>query len=312
MAFTAKDVMKLREMTGAGMMDCKKALTDTDGDFDKAIEKLRERGVAVAAKKAGRIASEGAVAAFTSEDGKVSALVEINCETDFVGKGDVFHALCDNVAKQVVLNNPADVDALLAQPSLSYNGTVTEQVNSVTQATGEKVAIRRFMRTEIEMGRIETYIHMGGKIGVMLTVKTGKDLSSNEEFTTACHDIAMHIAAFGPKYTYNCEVPAEEVAKEKEILKAQIMNDPKNSSKPAQIIEKMLDGRLAKMYKEVCLIDQDFVKDNTITIAGLIAKLAKANDTEISIVKFDRFVMGEGLEKKNEDFAEEIAKLSAK
>ena len=213
---------------------------------------------------------------------------------------------------QVAKNNPADVDALLAEKSLSYDGTVTEQVNSVTQATGEKVAIRRFIRTEIEQGRIETYIHMGGKIGVMLTVKTGKDLSANEEFTTACHDIAMHIAAFGPKYTYENELSAEEVAKEKEILKAQIMNDPKKANKPAQIIEKMLEGGLAKMYKEVCLINQDFVKDPSVTIAGLIAKIAKANDTEISIVKFDRYVMGEGLEKKNEDFAEEIAKLSAK
>ncbi len=312
MAFTAKDVMKLREMTGAGMMDCKKALSETDGDMDKAVEKLRERGVAVAAKKAGRIASEGAVAAYTSADGKVAALVEVNCETDFVGKGDVFHALCDNVAMQVAKNNPVDVSSLLEEKSLSYDGTVTEQVNSVTQATGEKVAVRRFIRTEIEQGRIETYIHMGGKIGVMLTVKTGKDLSSNEEFTTACHDIAMHIAAFGPKYTYENELSADEVAKEKEILKAQIMNDPKKANKPAQIIEKMLEGGLAKMYKEVCLINQDFVKDPSVTIAGLLAKIAKANDTEISIVKFDRYVMGEGLEKKNEDFAEEIAKLSAK
>lgn len=309
MAFTAKDVMKLREMTGAGMMNCKKALTETDGDMDKAAEYLREMGVTIAAKKASRIASEGVVAAYTSADGKIGALVEVNCESDFVGKGDVFHGLCDDLAKQVALNNPASSDELLAQNSLTYAGTVTDQINSVTTATGEKVAFRRFIRSEVE-GKVETYIHMGGKIGVMLTVKTGKNLNDNEEFNTACHDIAMHIAAFGPKYTYNSEVPADEVAKEREILNAQIKNDPKRANKPAQIIEKMIDGGIAKMYKEVCLIDQDFVKDNTVTIAGVIARLAKANDTEISIVKFDRFVMGEGLEKKTEDFAEEIAKLS--
>ena len=307
-AFTAKDVMKLREITGAGMMKCKEALTATDGDFDKASEYLREMGVSIAAKKASRIASEGAVAAYT--DGKVGALVEVNCETDFVGKGEVFLGLCQSLAKQVVECNPSSNEELLASKSLSFDGTVTEQINSVTTATGEKVALRRFTRSEVE-GRVETYIHMGGKIGVLLTVKTGKDLNDNEEFKTACHDVAMHIAAFGPKYTYNEEVPAEEIEHEKEILRAQIMNDPKKANKPAPIIEKMLEGGVAKMLKEVCLIDQDFVKDPSVTIAGLFAKLSKELGTEISVVKFDRFVMGEGLEKKSENFAEEIAKLSS-
>ncbi len=311
MAFTAKDVMKLREITGAGMMKCKEALTATDGDMDKAAEYLREQGVAIAAKKASRIASEGAVAAYTSADGKYGALVEVNCETDFVGKGDVFLGLCADLAKQVAETNPATNEELLAQNSQAYAGTVNEQINAVTTATGEKVAFRRFVRSEVD-GRVETYIHLGGKLGVMLTVKTGKDINDNAEFVTACHDVAMHIAAFGPKYTYNEEVSAEEIAHEKEILHAQILNDPTKASKPAQIIEKMVEGGVKKMLKETCLIDQDFVKDPSITVKGLFERLSKSIETEISIVKFDRFVMGEGLEKKSEDFAEEIAKLSGK
>lgn len=309
MAFTAKDVAKLREITGAGMMECKKALTHTDGDMDKATEYLRERGVSVAAKKAGRIASEGVVAAYMSEDGKIGALVEINCESDFVARGDVFTTLGKEIAEIVAKNNPANNEELLA---MAMNGnTVLGCINDTTAKTGEKISFRRFVRHEIPCGCQEAYIHMGGKIGVLLETETGADINGNEEFRTMCHDIAMHIAAFGPRFIYNDEVPAEEVAHEREILKAQAMNDPKNANKPAAVLEKMTEGRIGKFYKEICLIDQDFAKDPSITISALVAAQAKKLGTTITLKRFTRFVMGEGLEKKNENFAEEIAKMSS-
>ncbi|MBQ7224591.1 MAG: elongation factor Ts [Clostridia bacterium] len=311
MAFTAKDVAKLREQTGAGMMDCKKALTATDGDMDKAAEYLREQGVSIAAKKASRIASEGSVGAYTSVDGKVGALVEVNCESDFVANNADFTALVTAIAKQVVEENPADVDALLASPAQGEAGTVLDKINNATAKIGEKISLRRFTRMEVN-GRVETYLHMGGKIGVLLGVEADEIVATNDAFITACHDIAMHIAAFSPKYTYNDEVPAEEVAHEKEILTAQIKNDPKTANKPQQVIEKMLEGRVKKFYKEVCLIDQDFVKDNTVTVSQHLNAVAKAAGATASIVKFERFVMGEGLAKKNEDFAAEIAKITNK
>ena len=239
MAFTAKDVMALREKTGAGVMDCKKALTDTDGDMEKATDLLRERGIAKAEKKASRIAAEGIVACYI--EGSTGVLLEVNCESDFVAKNASFVEFADSIAKQVALTNPADVEALLAEKAIDADGTVLDKVNNATAKIGEKISLRRFTRMEMN-GRAETYIHMGGKIGVLLGVETDKDLSGNADFNAACHDIAMHIAAFAPKYSYDAEVPAEEVAHEKEILKAQIKNDPKNASKPDQIIEKMLEG----------------------------------------------------------------------
>ena len=307
MAFSAKDVAKLREITGAGMMDCKKALTHTDGDMDKAAEFLREQGVTIAAKKASRLASEGAVCAYCSEDGKTGALVEVNCESDFVARGEVFMALCRDIAAEVVKTDPKDLDELLTH---EIGGeTVLTYVNNTTAKTGEKVSIRRFARHNIAAGREEAYIHMGGKIGVLLEVETGSDLSANEGFKSMCHDIAMHIAAFGPRFVYDSEVPAEEVAHEKEILKTQALNDPKNANKPAQVIDKMIEGRIGKFYKEICLVDQDFAKDPSITVAALVDRTAKETGTKIKIARFTRFVMGEGLEKKNENFAEEIAKM---
>ena len=303
MNFTAKDVAALREQTGAGMMDCKKALVATDGDMTKAAEYLREQGVSIAAKKASRIASEGVVSAYTSADGKVGALAEINCESDFVARGDMFLDLANAIAKQVAETNPADLDTLLAATAWDGDGTVLDKINTATATIGEKISLRRFTRMEMT-GKAETYIHMGGKIGVLLGIDYDGDASLDE----VSHDIAMHIAAFGPKYCYNDEVPAEEVEKEKEILKAQIKNDPKNASKPDDIIDKMIKGRIGKFYKEVCLIDQDFVKDPSVTVANQLQKVAKG----AKLVKFERFVMGEGLEKKNENFAEEIAKMSAK
>ncbi|CDB27105.1 elongation factor Ts [Firmicutes bacterium CAG:552] len=308
MAFTAKDVAALREITGAGMMDCKKALTHTEGDMDKAAEYLREQGISVAAKKASRIASEGVVMAYTSEDGRQGSLVELNCESDFVARGEGFVSLAEDIAKQVVAIKPANNEELL--DSKIGDRTVSEFITATTAKTGEKVSFRRFAYQHA--AKEEAYIHMGGKIGVLLEVDTDKDVNSNEEFNTMCHDIAMHIAAMSPSYLYNEEVPAADVEHEKEILRIQQANDPKNAKKPPEVLEKMIVGRLGKFYKEVCLIDQEFVKDSSLTIRQLVEKVGKSVGAKITLKKFTRFVMGEGLEKRNENFAEEIAKMSAK
>ncbi len=303
MAFTAKDVAKLREQTGAGMMDCKKALTATDGDMKKAAEYLREQGVNIAAKKASRIASEGAVYPMVAKDGKTGAMVEVNCESDFVAKADAFVALCGQIGEIVCKNDVKTVDELLA--AKSPDGTVLDLINNATAKIGEKISLRRFVKISTKQGLIEAYDHMGGKIGVLVEVATSKDLNNNETFKTMCHDIAMHIAAFSPKYVYDSEVPAAETEHEKEILTAQALNE----GKPAAVVEKMIGGRIKKFFKEICLIDQDFAKDSSKTIRQLVDETAKALGAEIKIVRFERFLMGEGLEKKNENFAEEIAKL---
>lgn len=305
MAFTAKDVAKLREQTGAGMMDCKKALTETDGDMTKAAEYLRERGVAVAAKKASRIASEGAVYSYVTPDCKTGALAEINCESDFVAKSDEFIGLCKKVAETVAVKNPASDEALLAE---TYGSdTVTDLINAATAKIGEKIAYRRMARYTTECGRVETYIHMGGKIGVMLEVATDKDVNGNAEFAAACHDVAMHIAAFAPRYVRESEVPAEEVEHEKEILKVQAMNE----GKPAAVAEKMVQGRIKKFFKEICLLDQEYLKDTSITVAQAVEALGKSVGVKAEIKRFERFVMGEGLEKKVDNLAEEVAKIQS-
>ncbi len=305
MAFTAKDVAKLREQTGAGMMDCKKALTETDGDMTKAAEYLRERGVAVAAKKASRIASEGAVYSYVTPDCKTGALAEINCESDFVAKSDEFIGLCKKVAETVAVKNPASDEALLAE---TYGSdTVTDLINAATAKIGEKIAYRRMARYTTECGRVETYIHMGGKIGVMLEVATDKDVNGNAEFAAACHDVAMHIAAFAPRYVRESEVPAEEVEHEKEILKVQAMNE----GKPAAVAEKMVQGRIKKFFKEICLLDQEYLKDTSITVAQAVEALNKSVGVKAEIKRFERFVMGEGLEKKVDNLAEEVAKIQS-
>ncbi len=305
MAFTAKDVAKLREQTGAGMMDCKKALTETDGDMTKAAEYLRERGVAVAAKKASRIASEGAVYSYVTPDCKTGALAEINCESDFVAKSDEFIGLCKKVAETVAVKNPASDEALLAE---TYGSdTVTDLINAATAKIGEKIAYRRMARYTTGCGRVETYIHMGGKIGVMLEVATDKDVNGNAEFAAACHDVAMHIAAFAPRYVRESEVPAEEVEHEKEILKVQAMNE----GKPAAVAEKMVQGRIKKFFKEICLLDQEYLKDTSITVAQAVEALNKSVGVKAEIKRFERFVMGEGLEKKVDNLAEEVAKIQS-
>ena len=287
---TASMVRDLREKTGAGMMDCKKALTETNGDMEKAIEYLREKGIAKAGKKSGRIAAEGLVECYISDDGKTGAIVEVNAETDFVAKNQEFKDFVMDVAKQIVEKNPADVEALLAQESISEAGkTVQEVLTNKIATIGENMNIRRFARFESE-GLVAKYIHGDGKIAVLIEVtKNNPDLAK---------DICMQIAAARPEFVRDSEVPEERVAKEMEILKVQAMNE----GKPEAIAEKMVQGRLKKFYAEICLVDQEFVKDPSKKISDIL----KENDMDV--VRFVRFEKGEGIEKKEENFAEEVAK----
>ena len=294
MAFTAKDVMTLREKSGAGMLDCKKALQDADGDMEKAAELLRERGIAKAVKKEGRIAAEGVVGAYVS--GNTGVLVEINCESDFVSKGDKFHGIVDTVAKIAADNKPADVDALLACPA--EGGTVKDFITAQTAVIGEKISLRRFAIYETE-GKIETYIHMGGKVGVMVDAV---DVAAGSEETL--HDVALQIAASRPSYITKDEVPADVIEKEKEIMLVQMQNDEKNAKKPKEILEKIVMGKLGKFYSENCLMLQPFVKDDSKTVAEVIG-------SKFNVVRFVRYEMGEGIEKKSEDLSEEVAKQVA-
>ena len=291
---TAQQVKELREKTGAGMMDCKKVLTETDGDFEKAIELLRERGIAKAAKKSDRIAAEGLVTTYVSEDGKVGAVVEVNAETDFVAKNEEFRSFVADVAKQVALKAPATVEDLLNQPSIAEEGkTVGEVLTGKIATIGENMSIRRFERFETE-NMIESYIHGDGKIAVLVEMENAT--------TELAKDVCMQIAAARPEYLDRESVPAERVEKEMEILKAQAMNE----GKPAEIAEKVVMGRIGKFYGEICLVEQDFVKDPDIKVGKLVeSKGAK-------IVRFARFEKGEGLEKREENFAEEVAKQMGK
>ena len=287
---TASQVKDLREKTGAGMMDCKKVLTETDGDMEKAIELLRERGIAKAAKKSSRVAAEGIVEAYVTEDGKVGSLVEVNAETDFVAKNDEFKSFVEDVTKQVALTNPSDVEALLASKSMAEpDKTVKEVLTGKIATIGENMTIRRFVRFE-STGLVEKYIHGEGKIGVLVELENGD--------TELAKDICMQIAAAKPEFLDRESVPAERVEKEMEILKVQAMNE----GKPAEIAEKMVQGRLGKFYGEFCLVEQDFVKNPDMKIKQLLeSKGAK-------IIRFARFEKGEGIEKKEENFAEEVAK----
>ena len=285
---TASQVKDLREKTGAGMMDCKKVLTETDGDMEKAIELLRERGIAKAAKKSGRVAAEGLVEAYVSEDGKTGAIVEVNSETDFVAKNEEFKTFVMNVAKQIVEKNPKDVEELLAQDSIEIPGkTVNEVLVEKIATIGENMNVRRFVRFESE-GLVEKYIHGDGKIAVLVNMSKGtKEVAK---------DVCMQIAAARPEFLNEESVPAERVEKEKEILKAQTMNE----GKPEAIAEKIVLGRIGKFYSEICLVDQAFVKDPN----KKVSQMLKENDSEV--IEFARFEKGEGIEKKEENFAEEV------
>ena len=287
---TASLVKELREKTGAGMMDCKKVLTETDGDMEKAIELLRERGIAKAAKKSGRVAAEGLVEAYISEDGKVGAVVEVNSETDFVAKNEEFKTFVMNVAKQVVEKNPKDVEDLLNQPAIFEEGkTVNEALIGKIATIGENLSIRRFARFESK-GLLEKYIHGDGKIAVLINMTKGDKETAK--------DLCMQIAAARPEFVRREEVPQERVDKEMEILKAQAMNE----GKPEQIAEKIVQGRVGKFYEEICLIDQVFVKDSSMKVSDLL----KQKDADVA--EFARFEKGEGIEKKEENFAEEVMK----
>ena len=302
MAFTAKDVKDLREITGCGMMDCKKALTETDGDKDKAVEILREKGLATAAKKSGRIASEGIVKSYI--DGYVGVVVDVNSETDFVAKNADFQNFVADVAKTVAEKNPADVDAL---KTAECNGTtIGDMLTEKIAKIGENMNIRRFARIE-STGVVVDYIHAAGKIGVLVEA----DAPANDEVKEALRNVAMQVAALNPKYLSSDDVPAEYKEHEKEILIAQLKNDPKNASKPDAIIEKMITGRLAKELKEVCLLEQLYVKaENKESVAQYLDAVSKKVGTAITLKSFVRFETGEGLEKKEDDFAAEVAAMA--
>ncbi|HHU70985.1 MAG TPA: elongation factor Ts [Clostridiales bacterium] len=306
MNITAGMVKELRELTGAGMMDCKKALNTTEGDMDKAVEFLREKGLAAAEKKSGRIAAEGMVDTFISEDGKVAAIVEVNSETDFVAKNDKFRGYVADVVKQVASSNAANLDAFLEEPwALDTALTVKEQLSSMISIIGENMNIRRFEKVVSTDGFVESYIHGGGRIGILIEMDTTVNNDATKE---AAKNIAMQIAAMSPKYISEADIPAEFIAHEKEIIKAQIMNDESNSKKPENIIEKMLEGRFKKELKEICLLNQVYVKDGDISVEQYLANVSKEVGAPVAIKSFVRFETGEGLEKKSEDFADEVAK----
>lgn len=287
---TAELVKDLREKTGAGMMDCKKALVEVEGNIEKAIEYLREKGLAASAKKSGRIAAEGAVATHLSDDGQTASIAEVNCETDFVAKNENFQQFVKNVAADVA------------------NGKVAElgdKVKEMIANIGENIVARRYETVKLAgSGKIGTYIHMGGKIGVIVAVHCSENIKNTPELDTLVKDLAMQIAAASPSYLCSADVPAGELDKEKEIYKVQAMNE----GKPEAIAEKMVSGRVNKYYKEVCLLEQPFVKDDKLSVKEHVAQVAKQLGGEIDVVKFIRFQTGEGLEKKNENFADEIAK----
>lgn len=299
MAFTAKDVAELRAKTSCGMMDCKKALTETDGDMEKAIEYLREKGIAAAEKKASRIAAEGLIGSYISDDGKVASLVEVNSETDFVAKNASFQEFVKAVAATVGKQNPADVEALNDMILDGTNDTVKDALNDKILTIGEKLTIRRFVRYE---GHVVSYIHGGGTIGVLVNLDTDDATAAKPECTLAGKDIAMQIAAMNPQYLDKASVPAESIEKEKEILLAQALNE----GKPQNIAEKMVMGRIAKFYKEVCLLEQAFVKDDEISVGKFAENTAKEIGP-FAVKAFVRLEKGEGLQKREDDFAAEVA-----
>ena len=303
MAISAKDVMELRKQTDCGMMECKKALTQADGDFEKAIEILREQGLAAANKKAGRIAAEGMVYAVSFDN--CAVVVEVNAETDFVAKNDKFVAFVKEATQVIMKQNPADVEALMACKT-EAGETVDEALKNLILVIKENIKIRRFVRYE---GVCSAYVHGGGTHGILVNFETSNGIEAKDEFAAYGKDVAMQVAAANPSYVDEAAVPAEVVAKEKEILLAQMANDPKNANKPDAVKQKMIEGKIKKFFKENCLVDQEFVKDGDLTVAQYTAKVAKDLGGEIKIVKFARFVKGEGLEKRADDFASEVASM---
>lgn len=305
MAITASQVKELREMTGAGMMDCKKALTNTDGDMDAAVEWLRENGLAKAAKKSGRIAAEGVVAVDVCGCGKSASIVEVNSETDFVAKNEIFQEFVAQVAAQARETKAADIEAFLAEPWAAEDaGSVEDKLKAMIAKIGENMNIRRFEKVETD-GLVVSYIHAGGKIGVLIEADTDSDSDTVKE---CLRNVAMQVAAMNPKYVSSDDVDEDYKEHEKHVLLEQAKNDPKNEGKPDNIIEKMIIGRLNKELKEVCLLEQLYVKaENKENVKQYVESVAKAEGCKLAVKKFVRFETGEGLEKKEEDFAAEVA-----
>lgn len=308
MAFTAQDVKALREKTGVGMMECKKALVESDGDMDKAIDYLRERGLAAAQKKATRIAAEGVVLPYYDSESKKGVVVEVNSETDFVAKNEKFMDFVTGVAKTIVATNPADVETLCATEFNGTGRTVTETLNDLVLSIGENMKVRRFETME---GVVSTYIHGGGAVGVMVGFDVADESkAATAEFDAMGKNVAMQIAAMNPSYLDEASVPAEVVEHEKGILAAQMKEDPKMASKPEAVLAKIAEGKMGKFYKENCLVDQEFVRSDLFqgSVKGYVDSVAKELGTEIKVNGFIRMMKGDGLEKREENFAEEIAK----
>ena len=304
-AVTAAMVKELRERTNAGMMDCKKALLAADGDMDKAIDWLREKGLAQAAKKASRVAAEGVVAQYVTPCGCTGVIVEVNCETDFVAKTDNFAAFANNVAKHIAKANPADVDELMNQKFVDdETKTISDLVSEATVAIGEKISVRRFARFQTE-GVVATYIHMGGKVGVLVEVATSEEGKNNEDVKQFAHDLCLQIAAAKPEAVRREEVDSEKLEKEREIQRAKALE----AGKPEKIVDRIVDGQIEKYYKEVCLLDQQFVKDPDKSIKGLMAEVSKAAGAPLDVVRFVRFERGEGIAKRKDNLAAEIAAM---
>ncbi|HHU84092.1 MAG TPA: elongation factor Ts [Clostridiales bacterium] len=306
MAFTAKDVKDLREKTGVGMMDCKNALAEADGDMEKAVTILREKGLASAAKKSTRVAAEGVVTALTND--KSGVLVEINCETDFVAGGDMFQELASKIAKTALDARPDNLDVLLETTCVDGEGTVADEVQEVFLKLRENMKVRRFALID---GHVVSYIHAKGTVGVLVNFDTDDETAVSDEFVDMGKNIAMQIAAMNPAYLSEADVPAEVIEQEKEINLVQMKEDPKMANKPAQVLEKIIEGKIAKYYKEMCLLNQEFVRGDIYEgdVKGYVASVAKALGKSITIKSFVRYEKGEGIEKKEENFAEEIAKM---
>ncbi len=302
MNFTAKDVQALREKTGCGMMDCKKALVECDGDVNKAVDFLREKGLASQAKKASRVAAEGQVVAVASDAAGV--LLEVNSETDFVAGGDGFKALCLDIANVALNENPADVDALLA--CAKDGKTVEQMVQDYFLVVRENMKVRRFARLD---GVVSSYVHAGGKIAVLAKFDTSADIAANDEFKVMAKDVCMQIAAVNPGYLDEAAVPAEVLEHEKSILIAQMKEDPKMANKPDAVLEKIVAGKVGKFYKENCLLEQEFVKDSSMNVKQYVESVAKKLGSDIKVVEYVRYEKGEGIQKREDDFAAEVANM---
>ena len=305
MAFTSKDVMALREKTGVGMMDCKKALQESDGDMDKAIDYLREKGLAKQAKKASRVAAEGMAYATVDYDKKVGVVVEVNSETDFAAKSDKFIEFVQQVAKVIIDANPADVEALMACDA-GDGQTLADVLRDKVMVIGENLSVRRFVRYE---GDCVAYVHGGGRIGVLVKFEADAAASGSAALVECGKDVAMQIAALNAPYLSEATVPADVIAHEKEVQLALMKNDPKNASKPEAILEKMITGKMRKYFEEVCLLNQAFVKDGNLNVAQYVDQQAKVAGGAMALVDFVRYEKGEGLQKREDDFASEVASM---